>query len=80
MLVVGFALAGQAGANDAAASGCSRLMTETECQQHKQTLASLREPEALRAYLDNYLAMLREREVMCSCAGERQVLARAQYR
>lgn len=80
MFVSGLAWAGVACASGTTAAGCSPLMTELECRQHRETLAGLHDPEARRAYLDAYMAMLREREVMCAGSGARQMLARAQYR
>ncbi|MFZ5484363.1 MAG: hypothetical protein ACOZB0_09045 [Pseudomonadota bacterium] len=61
-------------------TGCGRLMTEAECERHRQIVAELQAPEARRDYLDQHLAVLREREVMCACSGERDYLARARYR
>jgi hypothetical protein len=59
---------------------CGALLTEAECEQHRQKLVALADPAELIAYLDRHMAMLREREVMCGCTRERQVMARAQYR
>jgi hypothetical protein len=70
---------GQFEANDAA-QACGWLLTEAECQRHRQVVADLNDPAALKAYLGEHMALLREREVMCGCAAERQVLARAHYR
>ena len=59
---------------------CGWLMTDTECVHHRQTLRELTDPVARLAYLEGYMAMMREREAMCGCVAERQVMARAQYR
>jgi hypothetical protein len=59
---------------------CGTLMTEAECLRHRQTMQELGDPTARLAYLEQHMAMLREREVMCACTSERQVQARAQYR
>ncbi len=76
-----FVQSGLALANDAVVpDSCGWLQTEAECQRHRQTLAELRDESARQAYLEQHLAMLREREVMCACTRERQSLARAQYR
>lgn len=63
-----------------AAVECSWLLTEAECQQHRQVLAGLSEPAARLDYLERHVALLREREAMCGCRAGRQVLARAHYR
>lgn len=62
------------------AAGCSLLITEAECRQHRQTLDNLCDTADRLAYLEQHAAMLREREVMCGNADRRQVLARAYYR
>ena len=84
LLHAGLSLADQAhqqfeGIN-AAQAECGWLLTEAECQRHRQVVADLNDPAALKAYLGKHMALLREREVMCGCAAERQVLARAHYR
>ncbi|MDD5365307.1 MAG: hypothetical protein PHR30_08200 [Gallionellaceae bacterium] len=76
----GISMAGQDQVRETTvAASCNWLMTEAECSQHRKTLAEL-EPSARPAYIEHHLALLREREVMCSCGSERLVLARAQYR
>ena len=59
---------------------CGSLLTEAECGKHRQKLVAMTDPAEVIAYLDRHMAMLREREVMCGCTRERQVLARARYR
>lgn len=62
------------------AAACEPLMTEAECRRHLDTLAGLRDPAALRAYLAAHLALMREREAFCACGEQPRHLARAAYR
>lgn len=61
-------------------TACGWLMTESECERHRQIVAELQAPEARRDYFAQHMAVLREREVMCACSNERDYLTRARYR
>lgn len=49
-------------------NGCHVLLTEQECQQHRQALATLESFKQRYAYLESQGIPLRERETLCSCA------------
>lgn len=78
MFYSGVSIAGEA--QPVNAGSCGWLLTEAECRQHQRTLTDMQEPSARLAYMERHMALLREREVMCGCVAERQVMARAQYR
>lgn len=79
VLMASTSLAGPVFANSEL-TGCGRLMTEAECERHRQIVAQLQAPEARRDYFDQHLAVLREREAMCAYSNQRDYLARARYR
>jgi hypothetical protein len=85
VLLLLYSAVSQAGQSESPAAAakpvsCGWLLTEAECMEHRRTLAGLSDPEVRLAYLERHMAMLRERETLCACASERQVLSRAQYR
>jgi hypothetical protein len=81
-LYSGISLASPAPDEANAGASCSVLMTETECAQHRETLSGLRDPAARAAYLEQHLARLSEREIMCGRLAGYPALSRmrAQYR
>jgi hypothetical protein len=49
-------------------SNCHQLMTEAECSEHLDRLATLTQGEALEHYLDEFTRTKREREAACACS------------
>lgn len=47
---------------------CHRLMTDTECSEHKAKLASLPPGQALERYLAEYARTQKDREAACNPA------------
>lgn len=64
----------------AKAASCSLLTTADECRQHREAMATMKDPVARATYLEWYADLLHERERLCGGAAKLQVLAGSAYR
>jgi Flp pilus assembly protein TadD len=55
---------------------CHRLMTDAECNEHLNMLATLPRGAALDRYLAEYARTKTEREIACSCTHSNPTAAR----
>lgn len=53
-------------------TGCSRYMTETECQAHQRILTLLSEPREHAAYLAMHAQLIDDRRAACGVPGDKR--------